>query len=388
MKKIIFILMVLIVFLTGCSTSNEITNKTYDVEININNISEAFIPAAEKAIQSSVGISCYVKGSVFGSWQLESVGSGVVYFGQAVLKEGTILDNIEETKNRDDVDHYLYRAITNYHVINKSGNEVMNKVYLSKLDLLIDCTVLGYNIYEDLAVVEFETTVFIPLITFGNSDNLQSGELVLAVGNPEGYDYSDSVTLGIIGNPQRYVEVERDLNGDGRNDWTGTCEYLQHNAAINSGNSGGALVNIKGELIGINAMKLIDKNNTIEGMGFAIPIKIVNKYLADLEKGKNIQIKQLKGSVYSINEILNQEIFNNVPKITIPLNFDKEYGVYVYSLDDFGLKDDDIIIELNGYNIYNRDILNETIRNDVDDTFIWVIYRDGKYQEIIYQEKE
>lgn len=85
---------------------------------------------------------------------------------------------------------------------------------------------------------------------------------------------------------------------------------------------------------------------------------------------------------------MNQEIFNNVPKITIPLNFDKEYGVYVYSLDDFGLKDDDIIIELNGYNIYNRDILNETIRNDVDDTFIWVIYRDGKYQEIIYQEKE
>ena len=384
MNKKIFIFLSFIIFLVGCSTNNEIINKTYDVDINIDNISEAFIPTAEKAIQSSIGVSSYVKGGAFGSWELGSVGSGVVYFGCAYLKDGTVINDITNTKDQNDVKEYKYRAITNYHVISAPNREVITKVYLSKIDSLVDADVLGYNIYEDLAIVEFSTSIYIPLITFGDSSSLQPGEIVLAVGNPEGYKYADSVSLGIISNPKRYVDVKRDTNNDGRNDWEGTCEYIQHDAAINSGNSGGALVNIKGELLGINAMKLVDTNNTIEGMGFAIPINIVKLYLSDMENGKVIKPKVLLGNVYNINQILNKGLYDNIPSLEIPKEYDYEYGVYVYNTNSLGLMSGDIIIELNGNIMYNVSILNETIRNDIIDNFNWKIFRKGQFIEIEY----
>mgnify|MGYP003292953996 CR=1 FL=1 len=288
MRNKIFILILFVVLLTGCSTSNEIVNKTYDVDVEINDISEAFIPAAEKGVQSSIGVSGYVRSNIFGTWELKSVGSGVVYYGKAVLNDGTTIDDITETKERSDVNYYLYRAITNYHVVNAASRDVMTKVYLSKIDLLVDAVVLGKNIYEDLAVVEFQTSIYIPIISFGDSDKVKTGEIVLAVGNPEGYKYADSVSLGIISNAKRYVDVDRDLNNDGRNDWSGACEYLQHDASINSGNSGGALINIKGELIGINTMKLVDTSNTIEGMGFAIPIEEATTYADKIVNGEDV----------------------------------------------------------------------------------------------------
>lgn len=385
MRNKIFILILFVVLLTGCSTSNEIVNKTYDVDVEINDISEAFIPAAEKGVQSSIGVSGYVRSNIFGTWELNSVGSGVVYYGKAVLNDGTTIDDITETKERSDVNYYLYRAITNYHVVNAASRDVMTKVYLSKIDLLVDAVVLGKNIYEDLAIVEFQTSIYIPIISFGDSDKVKTGEIVLAVGNPEGYKYADSVSLGIISNAKRYVDVDRDLNNDGRNDWSGACEYLQHDASINSGNSGGALINIKGELIGINTMKLVDTSNTIEGMGFAIPINIVKKYINDMENNKDTEIKKISGKVFSLNQVKNKEIYDNIPNIILPNNFNKEYGVYVYNSNSFGLNNGDIIIELNGNNIYNASILNETIRNDVYSSFNWLIFRNGEYVEINYE---
>ena len=387
MKKKILVLIMFLVLLTGCSTSNEITNKIYDVEIKIDNIAEAFVPAAEKGVQSSIGVSGYIKSTIFGTWKLESVGSGVVYSGKAVLKDGTVLEDINESKDHDNVDYYLYKAVTNYHVINISGKDAMIKVYLAKIDLLVDAVVLGENIYEDLAVIEFKTSIYIPPISFGDSDEIQTGEVVLAIGNPEGYQYADSVTLGIISNSKRYVEVNRDTNKDGRNDWSGTCLYLQHDAAINSGSSGGALVNIKGELVGINVMKLIDASNTIEGMGFAIPVNILKKYLDEMENGQKISVNKISGTIFSVNQIINKELYDNIPNISLPTNYAKDYGVYVYDSNSYGLNDGDIIIELNGNTIYNTAVLNETIRNFVDKTFNWVLFRNGDYVEIDYQKK-
>ena len=218
---------------------------------------------------------------------------------------------------------------------------------------------------------------------------LKVGETVLAIGNPEGYDYADSITLGVISSTKRYVEVNRDTNADGKNDWTGDCEFIQHDAAINSGNSGGSLVNIKGELVGINAMKLIDNKNPIEGMGFAIPISIVNKYLNDMENGVTIRQKRINGNIFNINQIINNNIFD-VPQINIPNGYKYEYGVYVYDIkfNQYGLIKDDIIIKLNDNEIYNVAILNETIRNDINDSIKWFLFRNGDYIEIEYQVKE
>lgn len=387
MKMKFFILLSLVIFLIGCSTNNEITNKTYDVDININNISEAFIPASEKAIQSSIGVSAYVKSGIFASWELGSVGSGVVYYGQAYLNDGTIIDDITETKDRNDVKYYVYRAITNHHVVYAPAREVQTKVYLSKIDSLVDAKILGSNPYEDLAVVEFSTSIYIPLITIADSTDISTGEIVLAVGNPEGYKYFDSVTLGIISNPNRYVDVKRDTNNDGRNDWEGSCEYLQHDAAINSGNSGGALVNIKGELIGINVMKLVDSNATIEGMGFAIPSNVIKIYLNDMENGKVIKIKEINGNIFNVNQIINKDLFKDVPDVKIPTNFLYEYGVYIYNTNDYGLNNGDIVIQLNDYNIYNVAVLNETLRNDCTNELRWKVFRNGNIVEVIYNIK-
>jgi serine protease Do len=113
--------------------------------------------------------------------------------------------------------------------------------------------------------------------SFGDSDAIEKGTVVLAAGNPSGYNFFGSVTMGIISGKNRYF----DTNNDGVRDMF--VSYLQHDAAINSGNSGGPLYNIHGTVIGINVSKFV--GSEIEGMGFAIPIETVTAILDDLEAG-------------------------------------------------------------------------------------------------------
>ena len=312
----IVILLLIVISMMGCgSTNNEIYNTSYDVDISIDEISDMLVPATKKATEAVIGVNAYGRTSILGSWQLQSTGSGVVYKGYAVMNDDSIEEDITKTKDSEKVKEYVYYALTNEHVIKTGRRDTLIKAFISDINLLVDASVLGYNINEDLAVIAFKTSIYITPIQFGDSDKLSQGEFVISIGNPEGYDYSLTTTLGIVSHPKRYMEVERDLNEDGFDESKVVCELIQHDASINSGNSGGALINVKGELIGINVLKLMDEEKTIEGMGFAIPINVVKKCLDSLEGNSKYYPLNISGIFYSINELKNNEIYENIPVV-------------------------------------------------------------------------
>ena len=385
-KILIVVLLLSIFFLIGCKTSNNIENKSYNVNIDINDINEAFIPASEKGTSAVVGVSLYTKTNIIRSWHLESTGSGAIYKGKSFMKDGSTKE-IVETKDSNDVDYYEYYVLTNAHVVNTTSTNKEIKVYLSSIDTLVDGSLLGLNAYEDLAVVKFTTSIYILPLSFSDED-VKVGEIVLAIGNPLGYEYASTVTMGIISSASRFIDVERDINGDGRNDWEGTVEVIQHDAAINSGSSGGALINIKGELVGINAMKVTDKEEKIEGIGFAIPINTVKNVLSDMEEGKTASVNLLnKTTAYSVNDLLNRDVLKleDIPSVDLTdLNY--TYGAYIYmSLgNEYGLRSGDVIIKMNEHDIYNERMLEAYLRSYKGNKIVWTAIRNGEEIEIEY----
>ena len=361
----IVILLLIVISMMGCeSTNNEIYNTSYDVDISIDEISDMLVPATKKATEAVIGVNAYGRTSFLGSWQLQSTGSGVVYKGYAVMNDDSIEEDITKTKDSEKVKEYVYYALTNEHVIKTGRRDTLIKAFLSDINLLVDASVLGYNINEDLAVIAFKTSIYITPIQFGDSDKLSQGEFVISIGNPEGYDYSLTTTLGIVSHPKRYMEVERDLNEDGFDESKVVCELIQHDASINSGNSGGALINVKGELIGINVLKLMDEEKTIEGMGFAIPINVVKKCLDSLEGNSKYYPLNISGIFYSINELKNNEIYENIPVVKNDIE-NLNYGVYVYKIKDNNILDlieNDVIVEMNGEKITNSKIFVSKVR--------------------------
>lgn len=163
--------------------------------------------------------------------------------------------------------------LTNYHVI-EGANTVM--VLLSSGEE-VEAKVVGVDKLTDLAVLKVEG-LDIPPVPFGNSDELRVGDWAIAIGNPLGKELYGTTTLGIISATNRNLDSESGIT------------HLQTDAAINAGNSGGALFNIKGELIGINSMKASSGGYgtpTVEGLGFAIPINDAQRIAKELiENGK------------------------------------------------------------------------------------------------------
>lgn len=386
-KGIMLILILLVLFISySCKTTNEIYNKAYDVDINIDNISEALIPAAEKGSQAVVGVSLYSKSNILRSWYIASTGSGVVYKGMVYYKDGTSSDDLKLSEERNDIKFYEYYLLTNAHVVNSSNEYSEVKVYLSNIDTIVDGVTLGMNVYEDLAVVKFTTSIYIDPIEISNEE-LKVGEIVLAIGNPLGYEYANTVTMGIISNLNRYIDVKRDTNGDGKNDWEGTCRCIQHDASINSGSSGGALINSKGKLVGLNAMKVMDDKETVEGIGFAIPTESILNCLEKMENGNKVTINEFKdATLYNVNKLINKELFSDekIPDVDISLcNY--TYGVYIYNMknEEFGLQKDDIIVKLNDIDIYNIEMFLPLLRY-YNEKITWTVIRDGNEITVDY----
>lgn len=154
----------------------------------------------------------------------------------------------------------LYYLITNQHVVDEGDNY---RIVFEDESYVVG-TLIGFDEEVDIAILSFSSNninyTFSP-VTLGNSDDLIPGTLVIAAGNPQGYNFYGSMTLGII------AGVNRDVDGNG------IVGYIQHDASINAGNSGGPLFTLDGKVIGINVSKLA--STEIEGMGFSIPINQV-----------------------------------------------------------------------------------------------------------------
>lgn len=224
------------------NTTTEVTNAVTDFDTNVTRV-------VETVENKVVSIMTYKMNAMLGS------GSGVVY---DVSEAGTYI-------------------ITNHHVIEGAQDVVVKFANGEE----VDATVVGSDVYTDLALLYIEEYEGFEAISIGDSSLVDVGEFVLAMGSPLGIEFSNSSTFGIISGTDRIVPV--DLDGDGSTDWD--MVVLQTDAAINPGNSGGALVNMNGELIGINSLKIAD--STVEGMGFSIPVNEVIPIITQLkEEGK------------------------------------------------------------------------------------------------------
>ena len=233
-----------------------------------------FVDAAEKTVNTVVHIKTEVvsKGSsyydFFGSLieqlyggQMQIPNNVSVAYGSGVVisPDGYIVTN----------NHVISSESSSYYAIQEATGI---KVKLYNDDTYYDATVIGTDDYTDLAVIKIEKTGLTPAV-IGDSSKVKVGEFAMAVGNPLGLDYS--VTTGVVS------AIERDVQADGR-----SYTVLQTDAAINTGNSGGALVNSSGEVIGINTLKL--SGNGIEGVGFAIPISSTTSIISQLIENKTV----------------------------------------------------------------------------------------------------
>ena len=331
-------------------TSKKDPNVTVRFDVSVterkrNDSSEqAIIDVIANTKDSILGVANYAynKNSVLVK---TSLGSGFVYFAYGILNDGTKVYNDLETNN--DIVKYGYYLITNHHVVDKSDSL---KIYLHSIDEEIDATLIQYDNKVDLAVVEFTYDEYIKPLTFANSNEIQAGEFCIAIGNPEGFEFSSSATLGIISYPLRYVSDDTD--NDGTNDWD--AAYIQHDAPINPGNSGGPLLNLYGQVIGINTMKFASEE--IDNMGFSIPANDVIELLPYLEKGKIPTRARIGVTVIAVRDLLQGDYQNADYNYIIPDG--QKTGIYITEVSEgsvaYGvLKADDIMLEFNGVVLKN-----------------------------------
>ena len=336
--------------LNSSSTSNgnlSISSGPVSNTVTTTDYSKTAIAVANKVLPSIVGISVeYTVNSFFGkSSTAQASGSGII-----ISEDGYILTN----------NHVINSTSSNsFYQITEANNL---KVKLYNDDTEYDAKVVGSDAQTDLAVIKIEKTG-LTAAELGDSDSVQVGEFAMAVGNPLGLQ--SSISCGIISAKNREVPDSETHT---------TYNVIQTDAAINSGNSGGALVNADGKVIGINTLKL--SGTGVEGIGFAIPINSTTSVYKELISNGKIIRPYIGITGIDLDE--NTAKKNNLVQ-----------GVYVRSVDNFsaaekaGIQSGDVIIEAEGTKIQTMDELN-TIKNkhSVGDKIKLKINRNGQEKEI------
>ena len=258
--------------------------------------------------------------------------------------------------------------VTNNHVV-KGSNAL--QVIMSN-GRRVNAELVGADAATDLAVLKINSANVKTVASFGNSNSIAAGQDVLAIGSPMGSEYANTVTKGIISAKNRTLKSSSD----------GTMtSVIQTDAAINSGNSGGPLINMAGQVIGINSMKLAGSNDgsSVEGMGFAIPSNEVVKIINQLIKNGKISRPALGVEMIDLSRVtLDQQ------KSVLKLPSSVSRGVVVMQVqsgspaDSAGLKQYDVITKLGNTKITNTGSLKSALyKHKVGDTVSVTYYRDG-----------
>ena len=249
--------------------------------------------------------------------------------------------------------------VTNHHVI--AGGEACSVILSNGYEL--DAKVVGWDTDNDLAVLKVDAEG-LPAATFGSSDLLTVGDKVYAIGNPLGLELRGTLTDGIVS------AINRDVDVDGI-----TMTLIQTNAALNSGNSGGPLINEYGQVVGINTIKMVssyDDDATVEGLGFAVPSSTV---------------AHIVNCIISTGEVVPEPVLGItvMGQATLP---DGTVGVLVAEVtpglggDLAGIEAGDVIVAVDGENVDdNTDIVRIRRRHQVGESLTMVIGRDGLYYE-------
>lgn len=259
--------------------------------------------------------------------------------------------------------------VTNNHVV-KGSNAL--QVILSN-GRKVDASLVGSDSATDLAVLKINSANVKTVAEFGNSNSIAAGQDVLAIGSPMGSEYANTVTKGIISAKSRTLKSGTD----------GTLtSVIQTDAAINSGNSGGPLINVAGQVIGINSMKLAGSSDgsSVEGMGFAIPSNEVVKIINQLIKNGKISRSSLGISMIDLSRVTTDQ---QQSVLKLPSSITK--GVVIMDVQSgsnaqtAGLEQYDVITKLGDTKITNTSSLKSALyKYKVGDTTKVTYYRDGQ----------
>ncbi len=260
--------------------------------------------------------------------------------------------------------------LTNFHVID--GGSKFEVAFTDGTE--VDAQRVGGDEYYDIAVLKVEKEKIKSVSTIGDSSNLELGDSVFTVGAPLGKEYMGTITKGIVSGINRMVSVEL---GSG----TYLMEVIQTDASINSGNSGGPICNIKGEVVGITSSKLMGEG--IEGMGFAIPINSVMDVIESLETGEDIVRPYLGVQLVELTNTFALQYYYG-----INIGSDVEFGAVLSYIeedkpaDKAGLKVGDVIVEIDGEKVDDVSHFKYILyKHKVGDTIKIKYYRENKLKE-------
>ena len=346
----------------GNSTSNQanttsVSNVQYSNETSttkaVEKVQDAVVSVINYQTQSSDSLS-----SIFGNIEssdelaVAGEGSGVIY-------------------KKDGDTAYI---VTNNHVI--SGAEKIDILLASGEKLSGE--LVGADTYSDIAVIKIAADKVTTIAEFANSDTIKVGETAIAIGSPLGSVFANTVTRGIISSLSRTVTLQTE---DGQ---TISTNAIQTDAAINPGNSGGPLINIQGQVIGINSSKITSSSVSssgvaIEGMGFAIPSNDVVQIINQLETNGKVTRPALGVQMVNLTDLSTSQL----EKAGLA-NTDLTSGVLIVSTQP-GLPADgkfepyDVIIEIDGETIENKsDLQSELYKHQIGDTITVTYYRNNK----------
>ncbi len=339
-------------------TSTQAASGTTTNLVSLSNFSNTAVFAANKILPSIVGIEVSYNvtsnsfGSFFGYSQPQSSTTTATGSGIIISEDGYIVTNNHVVDSSSSNSYYELSKATSIKI--KLNSDTYGD------DATYDATVVGQDSQTDLAVLKIEKTG-LTAAEFADSDQAVVGEFVMAVGSPLGLDAT--VTQGIIS------AVNREVESDGTKY---TC--IQTDAAINSGNSGGALINSDGKVIGINTLKL--SGTGVEGIGFAIPINSATDVISQLKDHQKVLRPYIGITGINLDEQTAKK-------------YKLEVGVYVKSVEDFsaaekaGIKAGDVIVKADGKSITAMDELNK-IKNShqIGDNMTLTINRNGTNKDI------
>ncbi|MBA3638707.1 MAG: trypsin-like peptidase domain-containing protein [Acidobacteria bacterium] len=251
-------------------------------------------------------------------------------------------------------------VVTNNHVIETRGSRPQVSVILADKREFV-ATVVGTDEQTDLAVLKIDARD-LPTLAWGDSGHLKVAEWVLAIGNPFGV-FSQTVTLGIVSATSRNVEG------------LGTYEdFIQTDAAINRGNSGGALINARGELVGINSA-IYSETGGYQGIGLAVPSNLVRKTMDELIKNGMVKRGTMLGiQLQAMNDAIARQVGAPDAKGALVSRLDPQSAAY-----GAGLRPGDVIVAINGTNLESaQHFLKLLGDSEVGSTATLTIIRDGR----------
>jgi|GEM_PF-871341 len=364
--------------MTGFDSADELTTELDMIRAQLDEMKDAIetltsaLSAANEQIDAMNGLIDEVESTVEEvdlvsniSLTIEAVIDSVVGIkmqdedGEYSSGSGVLYKNIDST----------YYVVTNYHVVEGEGNPY---VYLDDKSEVL-ASVVGFDYYSDLAVITFDSARELVLASIDANDTLSVGEFVLAIGSPLGISNYNTVTMGIASG------LDRDVAYADYDDFFGEL-YIQHDAPISPGNSGGGLFNLHGELVGINTLKMVDES--IEGIAYAIPAYLLTHVLTVIEQGDYYMRPELGfDNLINVNAIRNNP--QDYPAYFIPSSVIN--GLYVhnpwtdYVLGLAGILDGDIILSVNDHPIHSWQELYSAVyyRNGLDDVLAFEVCRNS-----------